>query len=259
MNVVKEFEMTAGGRVQIIKDENFYVYKIPHIFIPKETQLLEYNIQKALWERYNPGFAKPLFLREEKGVHCFAMEWFPGTRISFGGVRDLDKVAEILCECFKAMQDEGVYHNDLGFHNILWDKTTDDVKLIDFGNIASFQNDEKKRCFMMSTRRPKEFEGVNKLPPFKHLSRDEAMKLQTWNLGSLLLELLLAKWMFDPVRYYDTPEDFQEDLGKLDLENRGFIGKVILSALRTDPEDRIILLPNSNAAEEQSGGKPMIG
>lgn len=242
MNIIKEFEEGSGGRVQLVNGEIPYVYKIPHKFIPKETQVLEYQTQKSLWEKYNEGFVKPLFLEEEG--NCIAMEWFNGSKISFRSVRDQDKVAKILCGCFKAMEEEGVYHNDLGFHNILWNRNTDDLKLIDFGNIAKFQDDEeKKKCYLMSDRRPEEFNTFDGLPPSKLLKKKEAMRLQIWNLGCLLLEIFLSKLIFiiSPVRTYDSLQDFHDDLKKLNLEEKGFIGKAIITALCVESSERRIL------------------
>nr|WQM87091.1 serine/threonine protein kinase [Marseillevirus cajuinensis] len=238
MSFVKKFEVGSGGTVSLLKrGGEYFVYKRPHeAFEP--SQLAEYEVQLALWKRYNEGFVRPLFSEMKDGRLCFAMEWFESRHFEMENVLDIDKVAKVLCRCFQAMEEEGVYHQDIGPHNILWNKKTDDVKLIDFGIIVQYRNEtEKKRFDVCSPFIPIEYEG-NKL---KLYTREEASKLQVWMLGDLLLQILMANKKDKRNLWDGGRESFEEKILELCGGNERFIERAILAALQREPQDRKIL------------------
>nr|WRK65401.1 protein kinase [Marseillevirus futianmevirus] len=238
MSIIKQFSVGAGGVVTLRKAQDFFVYKVPHDRY-ELSQLAEYKAQLALWKRYNDGFIKPLFSEMRNERLCFAMEWFKGKRIRMEKVRDVNKVAKILCCCFRAMEDEGIFHQDLETHNILWDEKTDDIKVIDFGMILRYENDTQKKSFSPSfSFPPKELEHLNgRACP---MTREEALKAQVWALGDLLLQLLTAKDEVERVRWCQGREAFEKDVSAI-CEGDEFIQRAILSALQREAKDRKIL------------------
>ncbi|AMQ10666.1 serine/threonine protein kinase [Brazilian marseillevirus] len=238
MSFIKKFEVGSGGTASLFKrGDEYFVYKRPHeIFEP--IQLVEYQVQLALWKRYNEGFVKPLFSEMRDERLCFAMEWFESKHFEMENVADINKVAKTLCRCFRAMEEEGVYHQDIGPHNILWDKRTDDVKLIDFGMIVRYQNETEKKHFDISVPfLPIECEN-NKEMLF---TREEASKIQVWILGDLLLQILMANKKIREVSRDKGREVFEESVQKLCEGNERFIERAILAALQREPQNRKIL------------------
>lgn len=237
MSLIKEFDVGAGGVVSLFKGEDFFVYKRPHsLFEP--SQLEEYETQLALWKRYGEGFVRPLYSEMKDGRLCFAMEWFRGKRICPEKVKDTEKVAKTLCRCFQAMEDEGVFHQDLEWHNILWNEKTDDVKVIDFGMVLRYENNTQKKSFTPAfSFPPKEMELLNGRCLMK---KEEASRAQTWALGDLLLQLLTAKDEVERVRWCEGRGAFEKDVFSL-CEGEEFIQRAIRAALQREPKDRKIL------------------
>nr|WNL49637.1 protein kinase [Marseillevirus sp.] len=239
MALIKEFNVGSGGVVSLFKGEDFFVYKRPHCRFEK-SQLVEYETQLALWKRYNEGFVKPLFSEMKDERLCFAMEWFQGKRLSMENVKDMDKVAKILCRCFQAMEDEGVFHQDLECHNILWNEKTDEIKVIDFGMIVRYENNTEKKPFCPAfAYPPKELDRLN--GRLLSMTKEEASKAQIWALGDLLLQLLTAKDEVERVCWYRGRKTFERDVLKLCGNNEGFTERAILAALQREPQDRKIL------------------
>ncbi|AHC54760.1 serine/threonine protein kinase [Tunisvirus fontaine2] len=231
--------MGAGGVVSLLKKgDEVFVYKRPHgTFEP--SQLIEYQVQLALWKRYGDGFVKPLFSEMKDNRLCFAMEWFQGKHFEMENVKDVEKVAKTLCRCFQAMEEEGVYNQDIGPHNILWNKQTDDIKIIDFGMVVRYQNEtEKKRFDIGPSFPPIEYEDLESM----FVTREEASKVQVWMLGDLLLQILTANDEVERVKWCDGREAFEQSVQKLCEGSERFIERAILASLQREPRDRKILL-----------------
>lgn len=180
-----------------------------------------------------PGIIRLLSLYDHQDEFTIAMEYW-GDCDLFTWYHTTENITEAhvqilwcqLVHIVKSLAEKGIYHRDIKFENVLINKTTGEIKLIDFGH--AFINDGK-------TEHHTQFGSKIFWPPeffYKQTYIPEAWAV--WSLGIFLYEMAYGSVCSEGIKCY---EELKCDKNRISLG----CTELLKGCLKYDPASRIKL------------------